>query len=423
MISARCFIAAATPFLAPLVLAALIAMPAPCADAGHSVTNRAQAVKALCEHLGIGPGSVVADVGCGDGPDTLVFAEVVGERGTVFAQEIELARLKKVIESADKRGFHQVVAVLGQSDDPRLPDASADLIYMNRVFHHFARPREMLQRLWADLKPGGFLVIVDQEKGPLTDWAPLESREKQHHWTGETAVVRLAREAGFLFHDVLDDRWHEKAPFVLAFRRPDRGGRIGADPEAPRAFDPWAVARALPLGGVANRAVIFCGLDGGRYVLPGLRNQLPAGARLVDVIPEEWMITRNELPLHAPWPGVEILRTDKGTLPLPDGIEPGLVVVMDAYHRLWNPGKLLTQLRQRLPASGQVVVVDRVGPEGESRRVAGHWRRIAPAQVIADMAQAGFSLQRTVRAPVRDRFFLVFGVAEGASTRPTPRAR
>jgi len=93
--------------------------------------------------------------------------------------------------------------VLGQSQDPRLPDGFADLVYMNRVFHHFAQPQAMLERLWFDLKPGGFLVIVDREKGPLTHWAPVARREKEHHWTGETTVVRVAREAGFLFHDGL----------------------------------------------------------------------------------------------------------------------------------------------------------------------------------------------------------------------------
>lgn len=79
-------------------------------------------------------------MGCGDGPDTLVFAGLVGPRGTVLAQEIDTAKLKQVQEAADKRGFHQVVPGLGQSEDPRLPDGFADLIYMNRVFHHFARP-------------------------------------------------------------------------------------------------------------------------------------------------------------------------------------------------------------------------------------------------------------------------------------------
>jgi tRNA A58 N-methylase Trm61 len=102
----------------PLLLGtALLAAPE-----NRSITNRADSLRAICQRLGVGPGAVVADVGCGDGPDSMVFATVVGERGTVLAQEIDTAKLKKVVETADKRGLHQIVPVLGQSDDPRLPD-------------------------------------------------------------------------------------------------------------------------------------------------------------------------------------------------------------------------------------------------------------------------------------------------------------
>jgi len=72
----------------------------------------------------------------------------------VLAQEIVTDNLNKVLETATKRGLHQVVPVLGQSKDPRLPNDSLDLIYMNRVFHHLSHPQEMLRRIWFDLKPG-----------------------------------------------------------------------------------------------------------------------------------------------------------------------------------------------------------------------------------------------------------------------------
>ncbi|HRZ39287.1 MAG TPA: hypothetical protein P5534_23320 [Candidatus Paceibacterota bacterium] len=52
--------------------------------------SRAEALKALCHRLDIGPGAVIADVGCGEGLDAAEFARVVGENGTVLAQEIEL---------------------------------------------------------------------------------------------------------------------------------------------------------------------------------------------------------------------------------------------------------------------------------------------------------------------------------------------
>jgi ubiquinone/menaquinone biosynthesis C-methylase UbiE len=384
------------------------AVHAPDAAHGQNVTNRGDALRAVCRRLAVGPGAVVADVGCGDGADSMVFAAVVGSNGTVLAQEIEPAKLKQVVEKADKRGLHNVVPVLGQSDDPRLPDGFVDLVYMNRVFHHFSRPQAMLERLWHDLKPGGYLVIVDQQKGPLADWAPMESREKQHHWTAETTVVRLAREAGFLFHDALEDLWHETAPFVLAFRRPLESAHASGDPDLPRPLDAAVVLRALPLIRLADAAVVFVGLDRGRAALPALREQLPSSARLFDVALEEWAVSREELPDPSPPAGVEVLRVEKGILTLPEDVRVGLVLFADAYHRLWKPAPLLQRLKEQMPPSGLVAVVERDGPETEPRRLAGHRRRLSSRLVMDDLRQAGFAWRRTLPAPTEDRYFLLF---------------
>jgi len=380
------------------------------AEEQRGSTNRVHAVQSLCAKLGIGPGAVIADVGCGDGPDTMVFAAVVGERGTVFAQDIDPDRLKKVVGTADQKGFHNVVAVLGQSDDPRLPDGFSDLIYMNRVFHHFSAPREMLKRMWVDLKPGGYLVVVDQQKGPLTDWTPVEKREKEHHWTGETTVVRLAREAGFLFYDVLDRLWHEKEPFVLVFRRPANVQEPAGDPDPAQPLDASAIVQELPLSELGTNTAFFCGLDKGRAVLPVLKSKLPDATQVFDLLPEEWALSSEELPSNAPLAGVEVLRTHRSDVAFPEGGCPRLVLFVDAYHRLWDPAPLLRHLKQQMPGSILLAVVDRKGPDGELRRLAGHHRRISSKLVVEEMRQKGFELQQTLSPPVDDRFFLLFGL-------------
>lgn len=46
-----------------------------------------------------------------DGRDSMVFADITGERNVVLAQEIDANNLKKVVENADQRGFQQVTPV------------------------------------------------------------------------------------------------------------------------------------------------------------------------------------------------------------------------------------------------------------------------------------------------------------------------
>ena len=106
--------------------------------------------------------------------------------------------------------------------------------------------------------------------------------------------------------------------------------------------------------------------------------------------------------------GVEILRTEKGSLTLPENARVGLVLFADAYHRLWKPSPLLEQLKGRMSQSGLVAVVDRKGPDEEALHVAGHRRRLSSSLVIEDMRTAGFQLSRTLPAPGKDRYFLLF---------------
>jgi ubiquinone/menaquinone biosynthesis C-methylase UbiE len=385
------------------VAASLIAAPNPSSTA----TNRAASLKQLFQALDLKPGAIVADVGCGDGGDSLVFASLVGDQGAVLAEEIDSGKVKRVLENAQKRSIRNVTPVLGSNADPCLPNNAADLIYMCRVFHHFSRPEAMLREFLQDLKPGGKLVIVDQQKGPLPEYAPMAQREGKHIWTGETTVVRLARGAGFEFAGVYDKLWHEKGPFVLAFRKPVRpfervelgsGGKLDTEKVAS------AVGKLLPPDG----AVAIWALDHGRAVVPDLKTVLGDERAVYDVVLEEWALDGEELPLPAPLEGAQVLRPRKNKLDLPGDARLGLVLFLDAYHRLWDPLPLLRQMKSQLTKDAKVLILDRTGPEDEPRRIAGHQRRIAQELVRREMRDAGFELTQKLRAPGKDRFFLVF---------------
>ena len=370
--------------------------------------KRAAALKRVCEKLGIGPGKAIADVGCGNGADTMTFAEVVGANGRVYAEEIEQKPLDEMTQKARGRNFNQVVPVLGASEDPRLPDATMDMIYMHQVFHHFARPMSMLSNFWADLKSGGCLVIVDRQKGPQREWVDLAEREKKHFWIGETTVVRQAREACFLFDTVLDELWVDKEPFVLVFRKPTGFKKPAGDPDLPSALNGRTVVSALPRSQADQARLLFVGMDHGRSVLPALQQKLKPKPRVYDVMLEEWTTCKDELPPDAGNGSSEILRTAEGDLPALTNCVLNAAVIADGYSRLWDPLPLLRRLHQTLRADGYVAILDRKGPDNESRRLAGHHRRIAPGLVKSDLEQAGFELVKELKAPAKDRFFLLF---------------
>ncbi len=377
-------------------------------EAASRPKNREASLRRLCEELGVGAGATVADIGCGHGRDSKVFARIVGPTGTVFAEEIDAKKITKVYEETTKDKLVQVVPILGGSTDPRVPDRSTDLMYMCRVFHHFAKPRAMLAAMWQDLRPGGHLVIVDRLKGTLQNPVPLAEREKKHNWTGETAVVRLGRETGFLFVNSSYDVWHEKDAFVVILKRPEEGERATSDPEA---AGPWKadwISSAIARHDLQGRRVACVALDRGRALVEPLNAAVGADGKVWDVVLDEWRITADEAPEVGKGDSVAIVRCDKGRIAWPDGASCEGAVFADSYHRVWKPEPLLGSLRDRLPVGGLVAVIDRRGPKDEPRRLANHRRRIDPGQVIEDFRAAGFEFIDDDRAPDDDRFVVWF---------------
>lgn len=115
----------------------------------------------LLPALKIKAGDAVADIGAGTGFYTRRLAKLVGEKGTVYAVEIQQEMLDLLTNKMAELKIHNVKPVLGTVTDPKLPQASVDLILMVDVYHEFDFPYEMTAAMCRALKPGGRMVFVE----------------------------------------------------------------------------------------------------------------------------------------------------------------------------------------------------------------------------------------------------------------------
>jgi predicted methyltransferase len=147
--------------------------------------------------LGLRPGSVLAEIGAGDGGLTLPLARHVGAEGRVFTTELGDARLAALRAAIAAARLPQVQVVDAHPERTNLADACCDAIVMRDVYHHFADPAVMNASLFASLKPGGRLAVLDF--GPSaseSDSAAGRARDGQHG-VGRESVARELRAAGF----------------------------------------------------------------------------------------------------------------------------------------------------------------------------------------------------------------------------------
>jgi predicted methyltransferase len=207
-------------------------------DADRQTDQRRQPAKMLA-FTGARPGMKVLDMEANAGYSTELLARAVGPDGVVYAQDpaalIERFVKDKFDIRAQKPAMKNVVHVIRNFDDPIPPDVSGlDLITFFFAYHDVTYMpvdrAEMDKKMFAALKPGGFLVIADHSARPGDGTSVAKTLHRIEESTLrqeiEAAGFKLASEADFLRHPE-DPRdapvFHPAVPvdeFVLKYQKP-----------------------------------------------------------------------------------------------------------------------------------------------------------------------------------------------------------
>jgi cyclopropane fatty-acyl-phospholipid synthase-like methyltransferase len=108
----------------------------------------------------IKPGERIADIGAGSGLFTRPMAKQTGEKGKVYAVDIDPDLLKHINEVVAKDGLKNVQTILAADADPKLPEP-VDLIVIIDALHHIGNQGPYLKTLRPYLKRGGRIAVID----------------------------------------------------------------------------------------------------------------------------------------------------------------------------------------------------------------------------------------------------------------------
>jgi ubiquinone/menaquinone biosynthesis C-methylase UbiE len=153
----------------------------------------------LLKALKLKPGMIVADVGAGSGYFSWRMAQQVGEKGKIYAVDIQQEMLDLLMAQMRKNKVEKIVEpVLGTVQDPKIPDNSTDLILLVDVYHELDFPYEMTRNMIKGLKPGGQLVLVEYRGED-----PAVPIKKLHKMTSEQVKKEMALHP-LKFDDVIE---------------------------------------------------------------------------------------------------------------------------------------------------------------------------------------------------------------------------
>jgi ubiquinone/menaquinone biosynthesis C-methylase UbiE len=110
--------------------------------------------------LGLRPTDAVADIGAGTGYFSFRMSLAV-PRGKVYAEDVQPEMLAFIKQRQARGEGANIVTVLGDTADPKLPAGAVDLILLVDAYHEFSFPREMGAGMVRALKPGGRIALVE----------------------------------------------------------------------------------------------------------------------------------------------------------------------------------------------------------------------------------------------------------------------
>lgn len=163
----------------------------------------------VIEMLGLSPGQTVADVGSGGGYFTFRLSDAVGDTGRVYAVDIDAEMNERLERLASEYGARNIVTVLADYDDPKIP-ATVDLIFTSNTYHHIEERIAYFQRAAGYLKPKGRLAVLEYKRRGFLQYF-------LGHATEDDIIVSELEQAGYTLlakHEFLEQQ------SFLIFERP-----------------------------------------------------------------------------------------------------------------------------------------------------------------------------------------------------------
>lgn len=102
-----------------------------------------------------------AEIGAGNGRMAVRIAQHLGPSGHLYATEIDADKVRDIQSAVAAAGLTNITPVQAREHSAGLPDNCCDIMFMRHVYHHITDADNTNRTLYAALRPGGRLVIID----------------------------------------------------------------------------------------------------------------------------------------------------------------------------------------------------------------------------------------------------------------------
>lgn len=130
----------------------------------------------ILSSIGLAPGMIFIDMGCGDGYFALPAARMVGPQGKVYAVDIDAAAVGRLRKQAAGEGLDNLFSEISAAEETVVCEGCADFVFFGIDLHDFLDPSQVLVNAKKMLHPRGFLIDLDWKDQSMEFGPPLQKR-------------------------------------------------------------------------------------------------------------------------------------------------------------------------------------------------------------------------------------------------------
>ncbi|MCS6958079.1 MAG: class I SAM-dependent methyltransferase [Aquificaceae bacterium] len=126
------------------------------------------------KEFGLREGMIALDVGTGAGFYIPYISKLVGDKGRVYAVDIEPLAVEYATQKVKNLGLSNVEVLLSEENRIPLPDDVVDFVFIAFVFHELENPIAFMEEVKRVCKPIAYVSIIDWKKEDRDKGPPKE---------------------------------------------------------------------------------------------------------------------------------------------------------------------------------------------------------------------------------------------------------
>ena len=135
----------------------------------------------ILRKAGLHEGMVFADIGSGDGFFSILAARIVGEKGAVYAVDIDSRGIEKLNVEAKARRLGNIITSVNKAEDTVFCKGCVDIVFYSMDLHDFSNPSKVLANAREMVKPNGLVLDLDWKRIDMEFGPPKSIRFSEEY--------------------------------------------------------------------------------------------------------------------------------------------------------------------------------------------------------------------------------------------------